>query len=387
MKYDNEDKDRKLKLKRIRALLGRNKSVKDRLRYMDKCPVCGKELKECYYNGSRGINPHIKFCHSDYLIDLLEEKEKDKEESNRGSICPLCDKSYINMGHHVLEYHKMKWEDFLSSTGFKGNKYTFTDSHKEKLSSNKKKFYKSERGLDLRKKQSDKISGINNPACREEVRKKISDKHIGRKLTSHHIEVNSKRSSERLLEGNLGKESFGYYFQFIINDKYFYARSFEELKVILTLLKGDIEFLQEPCIIEYYDRDNCKRCYIPDFLIGGNYFETKCTQEEFEDYKYKSCKKVLKGMGKDLRLLRSKDLLSEFGIRVLSNEVIYSIVREMLLNNSMIIIKPKMHHGRYKLLENILGDSYEEIIENPIHREVFNENKERIIKKNRRIRI
>ncbi len=56
----------------------------------------------------------------------------------------------------------------------------FTDEHKKSLSVNKKRFYQSERGLELKDEQSEMYSGNKNPACRPSVRKKISDAAIKR---------------------------------------------------------------------------------------------------------------------------------------------------------------------------------------------------------------
>lgn len=382
MKYKDDGIDRKKIYKRMRYLFTRNPEVKDFLISFDECPVCGEPLKKCFYRGIPGVNPHIRYNHPDYIMSVLEEKEKSKNIEEQGYICPLCNQTWINIEAHVRKDHNLSWEEFLRETGFSGDKVRFTENHKKKLSKNKLEFYSSKEGLELREFQRLSVLGDKNPACRDDVRQKISSSCMGRKLSKHHIEINSKRTAERFFYDEMGNKSFGYFFQFIIDDKYYYARSFEEYKIILSLIYNKINFIQEPCIIEYIN-EGVKKNYIPDFFINGVFFETKCTSREFEDIKYTLCKERLQKIGKDLRLLRSGDIKNELGFYCLSNEKIFALSRSMLEEGKLYIIKPVLHHGRYSLLEKMLGNDYDSLLEK--YKGVFNENKERSSRENRRI--
>ena len=191
------------------------------------CPYCNEKFKL-----NNALSIHIKFNHKEEWKHIQEEKQKTKAETNHLK-CAICGFETNLLYYHINCSHKdITWEDYCKKFNNDINiKSYFTEEHKKMLSVNKKKFYDSDRGLKERERLSKKFSGENNPACNPEVRKKISDA-----ATKKMIDIDYDIFT---------KCSYGIKFKFVYNGNTYYTRSFEEFKVLYTLLKNNISFEYE----------------------------------------------------------------------------------------------------------------------------------------------
>ena len=380
---ESEKEERLQKLKRFKYLNTRNPKFLSNMSWGE-CPVCNKTLKTCYYNGIKGLNPHMKYEHLDFLLNLLEEEENKKPVNEKGNLCPICNRSWINMKAHIKQEHNLNWEDFVKKFNYTKESFKFTDSHKAMLSKNKKAFYESDKGKKLKKLQSEKIKGDLNPSTREEVKLKISLSRQGKPLPRATREKNSLVTSNRLLENPLSTQSLGYTFQIIYNNRYYYSRSFEEFKVLLPLLENNIPIVIEPCRISYVDEEGLVKNYIPDFLINNIYYETKASDLEFDSYKYRICKEKLQSLGSDLLLLRSSTMQKYLGIKPFTPYQIKIKIKEYFYNGSLSIsdrnssTSESITNKRSKLLIDLFGEDYASILAE--NKDKFYENKKRLCK-------
>ena len=137
-----------------------------------KCDVCGKGFS--LFNA---LQAHKRTFHpSEYEKSVVIDKSNDCDKLE----CSICGKRTVNLFCHVKSAHNVEWDDYIEKYNYKGPKVFFTDKHKESLSKNKKIFYRSDRGMELRDEQSEMYRGDKNPACDLGVRKKISDSAIKR---------------------------------------------------------------------------------------------------------------------------------------------------------------------------------------------------------------
>ena len=330
----------------------------------DHCIFCGEVLKAKIY--------HLKSKHLEKFYFLLEDFES--KEAYHGDTCPICGVSYVTMKSHVEKAHNMIWEEFIKQYEFKGNKISRSEETKRKLSETKKAYYDSPQGAEYKKIQSAKISGDKNPACRPDVRDKISRACMGRPCPRKAKESNSKAGINKIINNELS--SSGYFYKLIFNKKYYYARSTQELIVLLSLLENNIEFTQENMRVLYKDDLKDSRYYLPDFIIGKTICETKATEKEFKDLKYQKIKKVLESIGYEFKLLNKSTFKKELGIYALTPRELEDFIKSSFENHTLQIVIPKRHHGKYTFLEKILGKDFEELIKN--NEEKFNENKEHL---------
>lgn len=343
----------------------------------DVCPFCKDPLKENTKEIRDGkeiirVRTHFIHKHQDDILRLLEEEEDSKPEEEKGYKCPICGETWIYLGSHVKNAHGLSWSDFQEKYNFHDPKVKVTPSHRQKLSDNKKIYYQSEEGLRRKEVQREFISGKKNPACRPEVREKISEACKGRQVPNFVKEINSLRMTEYLRSPS-ASWSRGYTYEFFWCGSYYRVRSTEELLVILSLLKRGITPVYEPCKFQYYQ--DFIRNYTPDFRINNIFYEVKSTKEEFLDEKYVKCKKVISGAGFELRFLNKELFSEEFGFLPLSEGELQDTIRTLVESDSMKIIKPSSPtYKNYTFLEKVFGKDYDSILKN--HEEKFNENKE-----------
>ena len=130
-----------------------------------------------------------------YALQEVSKYDDDIQAERGVWKCPICDHRIKDMGAHVIKAHQLTWESFVSKYNWQGSKIFFDDHHKQSLSENKVRFYKdTDRGKQLKKLASVKYSGKNNPACTDEVRKKLSASRLGKSyVTDEYKEELSKR--------------------------------------------------------------------------------------------------------------------------------------------------------------------------------------------------
>lgn len=365
--------------RRFKYLVKRNSSLVEELTALEVCPVCGlsKHLIERTSSKEPNIFSHLKHCHAEYVLNLFEEEESKKPIEEQGDECPLCGIRTTQMQSHVKNEHGLTWEEFISQTGFTGGKCVQTPNHRKQTSEKKYAYYRRPEGLEYKKLQSEMFKGDKNPACRPEVRDKISRSRLGQKSPRKTREVNSKKGAERLLNGENQLKSLGYFFKLIYNHRYYYARSFTEFKVLISLLENNIEFKQEPFRIEYYDsEEGINKYYVPDYVIGNNVFETKVSEKELNTSKYLGVKKAVESIGYSFNLLNRSNFKEVLGVYPLSGRQIDEFIKKNIDLNLLHIVAPETFNGSHALLIKLFGENFEEILKN--NEEKFNENKKNL---------
>lgn len=287
-----------------------------------KCPYCNDVFR---LNNQLSI--HIKFHHKDKWEEMQKELNKSKNQ-NQHLTCKICEFKTNLLYYHIKCSHKdITWEEYCKNYNHDLNiKAYFSEEHKNNLSINKKKFYASEKGLQERKKQSIKFQGDNNPAKSPEVRKKISDAAIKKTLNN---------------DNNFMINSYGIKFKFIFNNKTYHTRSFEEFKVIYTLLKNNISFEYEKIFLNYKLNDVLHK-YILDLKIGDMYIEIKSNTTKCNYYdipKYKSIEDMLLKINKHLYILTYKEICDKLNIKPIMNVFLYKDIKKMLDNDQCFISK------------------------------------------------
>lgn len=298
--------------------------------YNLKCPYCNEPFKL-----NNALSIHIKFNHKAEWEKIKKDKENLKKEKNHLK-CQLCGFETNLLYYHITSSHKdITWDNYCEQFNHDKNiKSFFTEEHKKTLSINKKNFYNSDKGLKERERLSKKFSGKNNPACASEVRKKISDAATKKMINNpdNYFAINS----------------YGIKFKFNYNGQTYHARSFEEFKVLYTLLKNNISFDYEKVFLKYKLND-VLHTYILDLKINDMYIEIKADTTKCNYYdlpKYKSIESMLNSINKHLYILSYKDICKKLNIKPIMNVYIYQDIKTMLDNNDCFItkcIKSKKH--------------------------------------------
>lgn len=300
------------------------------------CPYCNRIY---YYNNCLAL--HIKKEHNEHYV----KKTKNKD----GITCEICNKKFINFSQHVELTHNMKFDDYSVKFNYSGLKTYVTEDHKNNLSKNKLIFYnETKRGEELKKEASEKFSGKNNIACREDVRAKISKSAIERK-------------------DNFKRASRGIHVHFTYNNKEHRTRSFIEFKVLITLLENNISFDYEKERIYYIDNTGKSRYYYPDLKIGDVYYEIKTKDNEcINEEKYRIIFSQLKDAGKTIKMLSPESLAKDLNISLNKEDYYCEFAKKLLVDDKIRFIWYPTHHKKSRILEkiskNYLNDKHFNVI-------------------------
>lgn len=301
------------------------------------CPYCtdGKLYTP------NGLGTHISYIHNNIERGDPGNKieAKKKKEPKEGYICPICDRKCRNLSQHIEITHRIKWDDFAIDYNWNLDKAYFSDSHKECLSANKQNFYdNTTRGQECKDEQSIRSSGENNPACRLDVRQKISDSRIkdGCTMTDQGRE-NVSYSSALKMETQEG--GFGLFLRFVYNDKIYFCRSFEEFKIIYTLLINNIEFISNKTRIKYQLEGRFKN-YVPDLIIDNSYIEIKRASLEgikkyYNEEKYVNIQAVLSNLNKSFSILSYEAFCEELKLQIHVNEYFYIELQKLFKDGKL----------------------------------------------------
>jgi hypothetical protein len=173
--------------------------------------------------------------------------------------------------------------------------------------------------------QSEKISGNKNMACRSKVKEKLSKKMVDR-LSNPKDKINYSGRT-------------GITFHFIYNEKKYFLRSFEEFKIVYTLLYYDQMFEYEKITLKYNTNEGM-RYYKLDILFDEYYIEIKADKEEvianhYENTKYKLVNQGLKNIGKELHIFNYEMFCKKFGFEKHAKMFFIKAIREMLDKDMM----------------------------------------------------
>ena len=258
-----------------------------------------KERGEDFYRGRKGRT----LLKRDALRLMISQEEEIQIKEGVPQ-CPLCGLHIKDMGAHVEKVHGESWEIFKKNFNWIYPRIFYTEQHRYNLSENKKHFYnETEAGASLKKQQSEKVSGEKNPACRDEVKLKISRGRMGKGQTLKAREAVSSNIKCGVFSDNA--KSFGYVFHTIWGNKEYRFRSKVEYTIFLMLRYYNIPAEYESLRIEYYDPSvEYLRHYLVDYVIRGKLYEVKDSLKSFlSDPKYELIENQLMKIGKKLDLL------------------------------------------------------------------------------------
>lgn len=229
--------------------------------------------------------------------------------------CPICGLHWKDMASHVKCAHKLTWEEFVGQYNWKESKIYFSASYRKNLSENKKHFYnETEAGRREKERLSIKYSGQSNPACRHDVRVKISKSRQGKKMSLSNKYKISKSTTGGLYSDNAC--SFGYTFWQVVDGKERRFRSKVEYTIFLMFEYYGIPFEYEPYKVEYIDPSyDYPKHYIVDFVSGNRIFEVKPYESDIDtDGKYECIRNQLSSVGKQLEVLTPGNFCTLFSI-------------------------------------------------------------------------
>jgi len=269
----------------------------------------------------------------------------------------------------------MEWQEFVTKFNYSYPTVYFTPDHCKNLSKNKLHFYReTEEGMRQRKEfLHEKYSGQNNPACRDDVRLKISEARKRTKGT--YTKRQRKRHSEisaEVAKHNENMLSSGYVFWTFVNGNEVRFRSKAEYLVKTMLEYYNIPFSYEPQKITYFDKDRGhERTYLPDFEIHGVMYEVKYSADQFEsDTKYKFIQEHLASIGRsELQLVTPTTFLEVLDIPYSERKPLHFfnlIVLEDIRKGKCKLVVPKYKNKKYFTsglsFLGKLGDDPEQII-------------------------
>lgn len=303
----------------------------------EECEYCGRHFE--YHNC---LQAHIKHEHPDHYVSEITKKEGHL-------ICKICGKDVNQLFNHVRLKHRITWKQYCLDNNWDMNRRSyFSEEHIRHLSENKKKFYcDTERGEELRKKQSIMYSGSGNPAKKPEVRNKIS-------LSA------SKRCSSGV--DCIKYNQYGMHIVFTYRSKKYHCRSFEEFKTMTFFLKNDIAFEYEHKIVKYIDDNGKIRNYVLDFFVDNKYMiELKCDNEKvdyFKQTKYRQVRNNLSKIGLELRILNYRQVCSLFNNAHIDKDEPFKFLRKLLDEDSAKVYYVKGKHRKSRILRKV-DENYE----------------------------
>ena len=282
--------------------------------YQDEYSKYCEEYKQYYiFSGYRKVDA-FRLAKKDALHHIIEIDEE-KQLQDGVWQCPVCGLHIKDMAAHVKRVHQMGWEDFVSKHTWKGGKVQFLDTHKERLSLNKLNYYNNTpEGYVARTLLSEKYKGDNNPACRDDVRLKISKARLGQ-----HMTTKNKEKISSCTTGGLYSEaapSYGYTFWAFDGEKEIRFRSKCEYLIYIMFQYYSLDVLHEPYKIEYVDPScDYMRHYIVDYVYGNRLFEVKPTTADFsQDAKYHLIQDQLLKVNKQLEILTPHNFVQKLEI-------------------------------------------------------------------------
>ena len=274
------------------------------------CDICGKEC-----NGKNSLVKHYQREHPENVTDVRPTDTVYKHYE-----CPICKNKTNHIRNHVGDGHGISWESFCGEYNWdiKDSRYV-TDEYRKNLSNNKKQYYKSEAGLERKKLQSIAVTGEKNPSCRPETRSKISAS-AAKRIDCHAF----------------FNHSYGIKAVFIYNNKRYSLRSFEELKIISTLLHNNIDFEYEKTRVRYVDENGVFKTYVLDLEVNNEYFEIKSNKILTADneLKYASVQRALTKINKKLNIVTASMFFEHISIIQIDT---IQFCRDMLLKGDMLL--------------------------------------------------
>lgn len=300
--------------------------------YKDKMMIFkNKKYLEYKNKGYNRINSLLlsKIDTLSYIIKYDEEIQ-----INDGTwACPICGLHIKDMCAHIEKVHEMSWDEFVSKYEWKGTKIYFSDNYRKNLRQNKLNYYNNTiEGAKAKVLLSKKFSGQNNPACRDDVKLKISKSRTGQ-----HMSLKNKQNISKSIIGGLysdNSRSYGYTFWAFIGTKEVRFRSKCEYLIYLMFNYYNINVEHEPFKIEYFDPNvEYIRHYIVDYVHGNRLFEVKPKIVDFtSDIKYNLAQESLSKLNKKLEILTPNNFIDVL-------EIDYSIAKptsffeKLLINN------------------------------------------------------
>lgn len=294
-----------------------------------KCPYCGKSFLK-----KNALQLHIKRIHPEFF-----KKEEIVKKCNN-LICPICGKHVSDMKQHIKSHDIYDWEVFCKQYNWdaKLTKY-ISEEYRKKLSENKKSFYNSDKGLELRKEQSIKMQSELNPFCWASTKEKS---------------VNTRaKNNTHCINGKYGLHVITPYGSY---------RSYNEF-IFGTLCKFNniqISYENSEYSVKWYNHEKqFVSTYTPDFFhekiglieLKG---DKKDVKKSLSEDKYIQAQEIYQKLGIPFKILSLSEALKLFGLSYTFVEKIQikKYILELVKTNEIIFVCPyKKSRILYEIFE------------------------------------
>lgn len=228
-----------------------------------------RELRDVYINKYKEDGFNLREARQLAKVDVLHDLiaiDGPIQIADGTWSCPICGLHIKDMGAHVKQIHGLQWDDFIQQYNWTGSKIYFSDTYRNNLRHNKLNYYNNTpEGLAARKLLSQKYSGENNPACRDDVKLKIT-----KSKTGQHMSIKNKQNISKSATSGLYSDkakSYGYTFWTLEDNKEIRFRSKCEYLIYLMFKHYDMSVRHEPYKIEYLDPSvQYTKHYIVDYV-------------------------------------------------------------------------------------------------------------------------
>ena len=327
-RHDNSIKSRVEFEEKFPELKGTRLVICNRKPITCTCPECNK-----VYPGRGYLQLHIKNSHPEKFKHI-------REYSLPKLTCPICNKEFGTLRQHIKETHNLLWSDFCERYNWDINKSKIvTDEYRKKLSTNKKQYYRSELGIERKKKQS-KYWIEHNPMSDP----KNIEKSMYTRSSKGHLRVRT-------------QDMRGIKIQFENNT----FRSFNEFYFYLLCKRHNLNVIYEPnnyCIKWFKEESGYYSTYLPDFYIDGiGLIELKLTKYDvnkaINEEKYIKVSNLFNQLHIPFRISTVTNFFENIMNIKLSfedNDYVKNTVLNAYRENSIRIITPYRHS---RVLQNI----------------------------------
>ena len=285
-----------------------------------KCPYCDK-----IFVLNNALHAHIRTIHKEEWEHIKEEhihKEEEKKQL-KGQQCKICNEIKIDLKQHVEIKHNIEWSSYCEQYDHDITLTKIVDEkYRKLLSENKKKFYnETENGKLLRRIQSEKWKGENNIVYKDGVMEKSMYSR-----SQHGLIPNTSVRGIHCWYKNIDRTT----------------RSYEELKFIIMLEMNNISYEYEPeFILKYWNSEKSFiTSYLPDFCIGGKYYELKVLKEQIkilndiESTKYYEIVKAFNKINVEFEIISIESFSAENNISIDSIDI-DNIIRSKYNNDEI----------------------------------------------------
>lgn len=338
------------------------------------CKYCGQLFPAKQYHS------HLKYKHGiqkylEYKNQLEQEKQNRKKLNQSKIICPICNQQFYSLNKHILYKHnlsiiqfKQKYPNYklqcdkrkkkIIKCQFCQSEFKYNNCYMLHLKKQHQIQYLKIKQKELQNKKQKyfqcKICGFKTNQIFQHIFQShletweqycLKYNHNILEKTYFSLEHRKKLSMANIKNGISNKPNKSYYFN-INNDKYpKIIRSYEQFKIISTLINQNIQFEYQNNKILWFDNNGFEHNYIVDLKINNLFFQIKgCSNKKIKNFysqeKYIKVNQILNKINKKLQIINFNMFLQKFQLnKEIYNENFFIDLIKKLLNDNQITIK------------------------------------------------